>query len=118
MSDIKLEVGQIWTGKDEHVRQIIFIGNTTVCYSALTLGSSENSLNIDYFKSECTHKLLTCWPEKKKVQRARAIIFRKYHNKPIVTNTMYASIEEANEDWLGQGEVHKWPYGEFEEFDE
>ena len=72
MNEIKLEVGQIWTGKDEHVRQIIFIGNTKVFYSILTSGSHENVLYIEYFKYECTRKLLPCWPEKK-VKRAQAL---------------------------------------------
>ena len=115
MSEIKLAAGQIWEGKRGDVRQILFIGNNKVFYRNLTANSFEDSVGIEYFKSEHVLKLLPCWPEKQKVKRAQALLRGPYI--PFVSNYWFKDEDDVQQ--FSGSKIIEFPLnGVWKEFDE
>ncbi len=126
MSDIKLEVGQIWLADYDNTeaRKILHIGELQLFYARMDsegIVIEETSVSPHRFLSDYANKLLPCWPKKKKVSKALAIYKEKKSNSTdeyvyYLAGKYYESEENTRKD-LGDSFVGfaEWSREDFEE---
>jgi hypothetical protein len=121
-SEVKLEVGQIWQGDSGNFRIILCVGKEKVFYDLVDkedvnrMGACEHVTAIKDFISTYARKLLPCWPEKKKVKRARALILGHSNALPYVPCQFFKDDTEIKEMYFDIKEIIEFPYGEWKEF--
>jgi hypothetical protein len=115
-NEIKLEVGQIWKSRVAGVRKILMITDESVFYSIVSSYRKEGMCDLNYFRKDKAHELLPCWPEKKKVMRAKAIVKRDILSAPFELDYFFKDKEEIVSHT--NATIVEFPYGAWKEFDE
>ena len=123
MSDIKLEIGQIWDSDSGIVREILHIGKEKVFYRILhhqdyqRVNDYESSTTIEEFKEHYGKNILPCWPKKKKVKRAQALFVCKENSWPYTPRHWFK--DEADCASYTSSKIVEFPLnGLWKEFDE